>query len=100
VLGYKPTGGGQPLDIQVRVQDSQGTFRNDVTVDASATNGTQNWSGTVPATGSSGFYRACNVGSFFGGGNLISISVTASKPGFISGTGSGMGQVGNLTGCP
>jgi len=100
VLGYKMSGGGLPIDIQVRVQDSQGAYPNDATVDVTASNGTQSWSGTIPSTGANGFYRACNVGSFFGGGNLITINVTVSKPGFISGTGSGMGQVGNLTGCP
>ena len=100
VLGYKMSGGGLPVDLQVRVVDSQGTYRNDVTVNVTADNGTQSWSGTIASTGASGFYRACNVGSFFGGGNLIKIDVTASKPGFISGTGSGTGQVGNLNGCP
>ena len=99
VSGYKLST-TSPLDVQVRVIDSQGNYRNDVTVDVLASNGAQSWSGTIAATGSNGYYQACNVGSFAGSPSGIVISATASKPGYTSGSGTGLGTLGNLTGCP
>jgi hypothetical protein len=94
------SGDPRPLDIQVMVQDSQGTPRNDVTVDVLASNGTQAWSGRLGATGSNGIYRICDTGSFFGGATNIVINATASKPGFLNGTATGIATLGNLPGCP
>jgi len=99
VSGYKLSG-TNPMDFQVRVIDSQGTYRNDVAVDLLATNGAQTWSGTLPATGLNGYYRVCDQGSFAGSANSVVISATASKPGYTSGSGNGVGTLGNLAGCP
>jgi hypothetical protein len=94
------SGDPKPLDIQVRVQDSQGVYRNDVTVDVLASNGTQTWSGPIASTGANGIYRICDTGSFFGGATNIVINATASKTGFRNGTATGIATLGNLTGCP
>jgi hypothetical protein len=99
VIGEQVTS-GQPIDIQVRVQDSQGTYRDDVNVQVLASNGTESWSGVLPSTGANGIYRICDVGSFSTGASTIIINATASKAGYISGSGTATCKVGNLSGCP
>jgi hypothetical protein len=101
VLGYKPFGTGQPLDVQVHVTDSAGVPVTTATVNVTASNGLQSWSGTLAAVGGNpGFYRVCNVGAFSGGATSITINASVTAPGFNNGSGTGIGQNGNLGGCP
>ncbi|HST06172.1 MAG TPA: TadE family protein [Chloroflexia bacterium] len=100
ILAYKPTGSGQPLDIQVRVTTLSGVAVNGATVSVSASNGTQGWSGTLAGTGS-GYYSVCNAGSFNNNAYYISVNATASKTGYTTASGSlAHSSNGNLTGCP
>jgi hypothetical protein len=99
VVGRKPNGSNQPLDIQVTVRDDLGATVDGATVAVTAS-GSSTWSGTLSGVGG-GVYRACNVGSFNGsGGGGISISVTASKSGYTPGSGSGSATNGNIGSCP
>jgi len=101
VIGYKQFGNGQPLDIQVGVTDMLGNPISNATVNVSASNGAQSWSGTLaPLGGQPGFYRVCNAGSFNGGATSILISANASLVGYNSGSGGASAQNGNLNGCP
>ena len=99
ILAYKASGDGRPLDIQVTVRDILGVRINGATVNVTASNGTQSWSGTLANTGN-GIYTVCNVGSFNAPASAIRVNATASKVGYSDGSGSGTAQVGNLTGCP
>jgi hypothetical protein len=100
VLGKKLNGDDQPLDIQVKVTDGQGTLMSGVTVTAWAVDsGGNSWSGNVPSL-STGIYRACTVGAFqgnSGGGTFIVVSAT--KAGYNSGSGWGTATQGRLGGC-
>ncbi len=101
MLGKKPNGDNQPLDILAVVRDTAGNLISGATVTADASDAYGNsWSGTLSSLGA-GIYRSCNVGSFdgnYGGG--ISIGIDASKAGYNDGSGSGSASSGNLFGCP
>jgi hypothetical protein len=99
IVARKPDGSNQPVDILVWVRDDQGNSIDGATVAVTASGGSSNWSGTLTGIGG-GFYAVCNVGRFNGNGNNITIGVTASKAGYMPGSGSGRAARGNLAGCP
>jgi hypothetical protein len=101
IIAYKSAGSNQGLDIQIRVTNfSTGAPVDGATVSAAASNGLTSWSGTLGGTGS-GYYTACNVGSFSYDGWYISVNATASKPGYVTGSATlTHSSNGNLLGCP
>jgi Flp pilus assembly protein TadG len=95
VTAMKVDGSNQPLDIRVTVTDETGALVDGATVGANAT-GSSSWVGTLAPQGN-GVYRVCNAGSFNGsGGGGITITFSATKPGYNTGGGSGSAVTGNL----
>jgi hypothetical protein len=101
IILYKAIGTNVGIDVQVRVTNaSTGAPVDGAVVSVSATNGLTSWSGTLAGTGS-GYYLVCNKGLFSYDGYYISANATATKAGYVTGTGSiAHGSNGNITGCP
>lgn len=100
VTARRQNGSGEPIDIQVTLQDDLGATVDGATISATANNGTQNWGGYVIGTGSGGVYQICGTGSFEDPASLIAVNVTASKAGYYPGSGSATAATGNVSGCP
>lgn len=95
---WKLNGDDQTLDIKVTVRDAVGDPVAGATVDAYASNGPDQWWGTMQDMGD-GTYQACNVGEFDLVAENITISVTASKTGYYSDLEEFNAREGNLDAC-
>jgi len=89
------TGNNKPLDIRVRLRDDLGNLIAGATVGATAV-GSTTWSGPVP-DGGGGIYQACDQG-IFDSSVPINVTVTASKAGYQSTTGTSVAVIGNWCG--
>jgi hypothetical protein len=86
------------MDFQVIVTDIFGTRIDGASVSVSASGGGRSWSGFLTGVGN-GVYRICNQGSFNAPASGVTINASASKTGYATDTGTGIAQVGDLTGC-
>ncbi len=99
IVGKKPDGSSQPLDIQVSLRDNLGATVDGATVNVTAS-GSSSWSGALIGIGG-GVYKICDVGSFNGtNGGGITITANASKSGYTPASRSANATRGNLGGCP
>ncbi len=91
--------GQQVMDFEVKIRDNQGQNISGATVEVAVSNGWQSWIGTLDNV-SSNLYRACNQGEFYGAVGNITVSVTASKSGYVSGSDTVSASMGDIGACP